>query len=38
LLRLDVIQHRALCSSDFPHRVVGYPTSRRGRHCRRDAV
>ena len=36
LLRLGVTKHRALCSSDFPHRRV-FKARRRGRRCSRDA-
>ena len=35
LLRLDVIKHRALCSSDFPHLTI--LKAKCDRHCHRDA-
>ena len=36
LLRLDVIKHRALCSSDFPHPAGEKSPARRGRRVRRS--
>src|SRR3954470_20845419 len=35
LPRLDVIQHRALCSSDFPRRSRPFRAGRRDRRCSR---